>query len=245
MPDDAVNFTATGNPNNYLKSLAVDGQSLTPAFRGSTTKYSLVVADSVESVKITAAAVVSTSTVSGAGTVSLKSGTNKVKVKCRSASGSTKTYTLTIERQEEEESDQKPTSAAYQVGETYITGISPGTTASAFLKNMQAENAVMKLVKADGKSQTGTVATGNRLELYDGNNKKLSDYTIVIYGDVNGDGVIDVLDMIKENRYLSGLETLDGCYLEAGNANRQDDGVNILDLIYMNRCILGLGTIRQ
>ena len=40
MPSSAVTFTATGNPNNYLKNITVAGQSLTPGFKSDTTKYS-------------------------------------------------------------------------------------------------------------------------------------------------------------------------------------------------------------
>lgn len=245
MPKEAVTFTATGNPNNYLKSLTVTGQSLTPSFRGSVTSYSLVVEDSVETVSISAAAVASTSTVTGVGTVKLKTGTNTVKVKCKSQSGVTKTYTLTIVRKEGETANAVPSSTVYKVGEDGITGIQPQTKASAFLKNMKAENATMKLVGADGKENTGVVCTGNSLELYDQNGKKISSYTIVIYGDVNGDGMIDVLDMIKVNRHILNLDKITDCYLEAGNANRQNDGVNVLDLIYINRHVLKIQTIQQ
>lgn len=245
MPDSAVTFTKTGNPNNYLKSLTVSGQSLTPTFRGAATKYSLVVENSVETVTVTAAAVASTSTVTGTGVKKLSVGTNSIKVKCKSQSGVTKTYTITIVRQEGEEAGKVPTSTSYQVGEKYITGIQPGTKAATFLKGMSAPNATMKLVTADGKTNTGKVATGNVLELYDKNNKKLSSYTIVVYGDTNGDGAVDVLDMIKTNRHILGLGTMSGCYEEAGNANRQNDGVNVLDLIYINRHILGISSIQQ
>lgn len=245
MPDSAVTFTQTGNPNNYLKSLTVAGQTLTPTFRGDTTKYSLVVDNSVETVKITAAAVVSASTVSGTGTIQLQEGTNTVKVKCKSQSGVTKTYTLTIVRQEGEAASGALSSTAYQIGTKYITGVQPDTTASAFLKKLSASGSTLKLVTAAGKTNTGKVATGNVLEVYDGNNKKISSYTLVVYGDTNGDGSIDVLDMIKTNRHILGLEKMTGCYLEAGDANRQNDGVNVLDLIYINRHALGISTIKQ
>ena len=65
MPDAVSSFTATGNPNNYLKTLSVTGQTLTPAFSSATTKYSLVVDNTVESIKVNASAVASASTVSG------------------------------------------------------------------------------------------------------------------------------------------------------------------------------------
>jgi hypothetical protein len=245
MPDSPVSFTSTGNPNNYLKTLSVTGQSLTPAFQGKTVKYSLVVENDVTSVKVAATAVASTSTVSGTGTVSLNTGTNTVKVKCKSQSGKTKTYTLTITRKEADAGDIELASDVYRLGETYITGIQPGTKAKALLKNITAGEGTMKLVTSSGKEQTGVIATGNQLEVYDSDNKKVSTYTLVIYGDVNGDGSINVLDLIKVNRHLLGLDTLKGCYLEAGDADRGNEGLNVLDLIYINRHILDISTIQQ
>lgn len=245
MPDQASAFTATGNPNNYLKTLSVTGQTLTPGFTGATTSYSLVVDNSVESIKVNATAVASTSTVSGTGTVSLKVGSNTVSVKCKSQSGSAKTYKLTVVRQEGEEVSKVPTSKTYTVGSKYITGIQPGTKASTVLKNLTASGATLKLVGTDGKEKSGAVVTSDVVQLYDGSGKKISSYTIVIYGDVNGDGEINVLDMIKVNRHVLGLTKLSGAYLEAGDANRAGDGVNVLDMIYINRHSLGLATIRQ
>ena len=65
MPASAVTFKATGNPNNYLKNITVVGQSLTPGFKSDTTKYSLVVENSVSSISVSATAVASTSTITG------------------------------------------------------------------------------------------------------------------------------------------------------------------------------------
>ena len=245
MPENASTFTATGNPNNYLKTLSVTGQSLTPVFNGATTSYSLIVDNSVESIKVSATAVASTSTVSGTGTVSLKVGTNTVSVKCKSQSGVSRTYKLTVVRQEGEAVSTVPTSKTYTVGSKYITGIQPGTKAATVLKNLTATGATIKLLGTDGKDKTGAVATGDTVVLYDGSNKEVSSYTIVIYGDVNGDGEINVLDMIKVNRHVLGLTKLSGAYLEAGDANRAGDGANVLDMIYINRHSLGLVTIKQ
>lgn len=243
MPESAVAFTATGNPNNYLKTLAVKDHSLTPSFDGATTKYSLVVDSDVESITVSASAVASTSTVSGAGAVKLETGTNTVKVKCTSQSGSAKTYTLTVVRQEGVA--EELTSTRYHVGSKYITGLTPGVKASAFLKELSAGNATIKLFRADGTENTGKLATGNEVKVYDSSGKLLSTHQVVIYGDVNGDGDINVLDMIKVNRHALGLAKISGCYLTAGDANRAGDGVNVLDMIYINRYALGLSTIKQ
>ena len=244
MPASAVTFTATGNPNNYLKNITVAEQSLTPGFKSDTTKYSLVVENSVSSISVSATAVASTSTITGTGTKNLRVGTNTINVKCKSGSGSTRTYKLTVVRKEAEEVSGTLSSKEYTVGDKYITGITPGTKASDFLAGLSADGGTVKLVGADGKQNQGLAATGNKVEVYVDNKKKTS-YEVVIYGDVNGDGEINVLDMIKVNRHILGLDKLSGTYLVAADANRKGDGLNVLDMIYINRHALGLSAIKQ
>jgi hypothetical protein len=45
--------------------------------------------------------------------------------------------------------------------------------------------------------------------------------------------------------HIRSTKTLSGCYLEAADANRRNDGVNSLDMIYMNRHIMGESKIKQ
>ncbi|MCM1106561.1 MAG: cadherin-like beta sandwich domain-containing protein [Blautia sp.] len=242
MPENAVVFTAVGNPNNYLKTLVVAGYSLTPSFDGATEKYSLVVDAGVKSIDVSASAVAGTSKITGTGSIQLNAGTNTIEIVCTSGSGNAKTYTLTVVQQE---AAAALTSAKYKVGSKYITGLSPGVKAAAFLKNVSAANGTVKLTGTDGGEVTGKVATGNTLEVLDASGKVTASYKIVVYGDVNGDGEINVLDMIKVNRHILGLSKLSGCYLKAADANRANDGVNVLDMIFINRHALGLTKIKQ
>ncbi len=242
MPAEAVKFTASGNRNNYLKSLSVAGQSLTPTFSGDKTSYTLMVAANVSSINISAAPVVSKSTVTGTGTYNLAVGTNIIKVNCKSQSGETKTYTLTVVRQGTSSANYTLTSGTYTVG-SYITGVEPGTTASTLLSGLTCTGGTMKILNADFTENTGAVATGNKVGIYV--NGTLVDWKdIVIYGDTTGDGKINVLDAIKLNRYSIGLANMSGCYLTAADASR-DGNVNILDSIVINRYTIGLSSVNQ
>ncbi|MBR4027875.1 MAG: SH3 domain-containing protein [Lachnospiraceae bacterium] len=135
MPKQAVSFNVKGSRNNYLKDIRVSGLSLTPTFTSTTTEYSIVVENDVDSITISATPVVEKSTISGTGTHNLSVGTNTIKVNCKSQSGDIKTYTLTVVRKEQEieETPEVPetpdenkytlTSDKYILGETYITGV--------------------------------------------------------------------------------------------------------------------------
>lgn len=245
MPAAAVKFTASGNPNNYLKSLSVSGLSLTPTFSGATTNYSIVVGAEISSVTVSAAAVAGTSTVSGTGTYSLAAGSNTIKINCTSKSGVTRTYTITVARMASGGStgNVSITSSKYTIG-SVVTGIAPGTSASAFLSDISVSGGTVKLLSASGSENTGTVGTGNRLAVYENGTLKAA-YDVVVYGDMNGDGTIDILDMIRLNRHILGVSRLSGAYLQAADVNRMNDGADILDMIKLNRHILGLSTIQQ
>ncbi len=102
MPEAPCAMPTGGNPNNWLSSLKVDKYSMTPSFQGSVTKYSLIVDQSVKSIKVSASPVASTSTVSGSGTIKLDYGKNKISIVCKAQNGEKKTYTLNVVRNKPE-----------------------------------------------------------------------------------------------------------------------------------------------
>ena len=262
MPSSAVGFNKAGDTNNYLQSLSISGVSLTPAFNGTTTSYSAVVSNAISSVSITAKAVSGNSSISGTGSYSLAVGNNTVKISCKSQSGDTRTYTINIDRQvaptgnnnsgannqgnnSQNNTEVNRASGKCRIG-SYITGIEPGTGAADFVKNIAVSaSGSVKLLTSSGSENSGKVATGNKVAVYDASGNLKKTYDIVIYGDINGDGAVNALDMIKLNRHILGKGTLTGAHLEAADANRKDDGGNALDMIIMNRHILGKSKISQ
>lgn len=90
MPESAVTFSDSGNPNNWLSSLSVSGYGLTPSFQGAVTDYSVIVGTEVSSINVGASAVAPKAGVSGAGTYALNYGNNAINVTCVSQSGSAK-----------------------------------------------------------------------------------------------------------------------------------------------------------
>ena len=246
MPQNAVTFTDKGNPNNYLKSLLVSGFNLTPAFSGDTTEYSVVVDNSISAISVSAEPVASTSTVTGTGAINLNVGNNVIEVSCMSQSGDVRKYIINIARTADGQNtaDYAISSSKYKIGE-YITGIAPGTTAQTFLKNISAAQGTVSVLKPSGKVNKGKIATGNKVVVSDSEGNVVASYNVVIYGDMNGDGNINALDMIKLNRHILGISKLSGEYLEAADVNRKKDGINALDMIILNRHTLGLSKVKQ
>lgn len=250
MPETACpQPTGDGNPNNLLSSLTVNGYSLTPAFSKYTQEYSLVVPNNVSAVTIGAKSVLSNAKISGAGTVALQVGNNDVKVVCTAQNGTARTYTIHIARSAaaggNDNSGDVKVSTNYRLN-NYISGIPAGTTGESLLGGVRVEpsGCTARVVTSAGGENKGVLRTGDKLQVLSGGTVK-KEYPVVIYGDVNGDGSIDLLDLTICKRHVLGLATLSGAFGEAANVNRSSDGINILDLTYMKRHILGIQAISQ
>ena len=92
--------TGDGNPNNKLKSITVDGFTMTPTFNMDTASYDLIVDTSVASVNISAQTIDGNAKVTGTGTVSLNNGLNSFVLTVTAQNGSVREYKLNINRRE-------------------------------------------------------------------------------------------------------------------------------------------------
>lgn len=131
----------------------------------------------------------------------------------------------------------------YTIGD-FICGLEPQSSVSDFLSKFTVSNGSLQLLDAKGNSKaSGTIVTGDVLQLYKGS-QLYEDYPIVIYGDVNADGKVSLMDMISIQRQLVKLTNLSPIYLEAADAN--DDGkCSLMDMISIQRQLVRLSTIKQ
>ena len=91
---------ATYSSNADLKSLSVEGYTLSPEFNKNETNYTLEVPNDVESVVISAVKDESHAQVSGGGTIELAEGLNKVVITVTAQKGNVKKYNIDITRKE-------------------------------------------------------------------------------------------------------------------------------------------------
>ena len=237
--------TGDGSPDNRLSTLKVGSYALTPAFNNDTANYSVVVPYSASSVTITATPKNSKAKVSGAGAVPLKVGSNTVKVTVTAENGSQRTFTLTIAREANQE--EFSINPKYKVsGSKQVSGITLGTKVSDFVKNLNIVGGYAQVKTAGGstKQNSAVVATGDTVTIYRNDGTQYAKWTVLLYGDVNGDGKISSSDCIKVRNHVLGTNTLSGLYAVAGDINR-DGRVSSSDCIKVRNHVLGTILITQ
>jgi hypothetical protein len=132
----------------------------------------------------------------------------------------------------------------YNLSSSIVTNIAPSTTASTFLDAILIANQTsVTLSKNSTPLAMGSlVGTGTSILVSKGIQN--TSYSIVIYGDVSGDGVISVSDMLAVKKHLVGLNLLTGDYLKAGKVTRQSS-IEVGDLAAIKSNILKISTISQ
>lgn len=136
----------------------------------------------------------------------------------------------------------------YPEKEGILTGLDvEQNTVEAFKASFQmAEGVEMQISDDAGNPVTsGRVGTGMTVTLLTGA-AQLARYQIVVYGDVTGNGTVDSADLLMLKRHILQTKTLDGLFLQAADADRNQGGrINSADLLAMKRGVLGIQRIEQ
>ncbi len=255
--------------NNWLSSLAVSNATLSPAFSRTTYEYTVTVPANTTKVTISAKALDKNATILEAGVVNLTGNKTEHVVSVLAPSFELRTYKISIVKSNTvstakptatpttkptttpsaptisptSKPDPKIASKIYNIS-TNLTGVQPETSIDSFLKNFSVSNGSIQVMDKDGNSKgSGYISTGDKLNLY--KDKSLfKAYPIIIYGDINGDGKISLLDMVHIQRQLLEIDNKKGIYFYALDVNN-DSKCSLLDMVIMQRHLLGIKSIVQ
>jgi uncharacterized repeat protein (TIGR02543 family) len=135
-------------------------------------------------------------------------------------------------------------SSYYTVDRTnsLLRGVAAGTSVSALKSHLGNYDATIKVYDSSGNEYTGNaVGTGMTVKLII--NGALKDQMrVLVLGDTNGDGRINIADYTLVRLDLMNLKGLTGIFATAGDINR-DGGRNVTDYTLIKLDILGLQKI--
>ena len=123
-------------------------------------------------------------------------------------------------------------------------------------KNMTVEN-IKKYITTNYKIQVenykGEIlqdknlsGTGSKIKIIkEDTSEILAEYQVLLYGDINGDGKINSIDLLVLQRHILEIEKIDDIFRKAGNINKNGKKPTSVDLLLIQRHILELKEIEQ
>lgn len=159
----------------------------------------------------------------------------------------TKTTTEVAPEPQPEPGATVVTSPIYSINESQkiISGITElPTDKEKFQSKLSVDGGSVKITTADGQAKTGDMGTGDLVQVLDRSGKVINTYTVVIYGDTNGDGILDIFDLSQIQRDIIQVSPISGIKRTAGDTNR-DGEIDIFDLSQVQRDIIGVAKVKQ
>lgn len=233
-----INITKKSSDANLtnLKITNLDNNSVinyTPTFNSNTLTYNAEVDNDVKRINLNLTKSNNNSTISGDGDKTLAIGSNTFKITVTAEDGTTKKiYTININRTEIITSIE----FGHNISDGYIKTVSNimptgnATTVLDMKNQLDNDNSKLEIWTADNKnklSDSAPIATGMIVKLIV-NGKMTDSKVIVIKGDVNGDGDINIIDASAVvNHFLDRFYLVDA-YLVAADVV-EDSTINIID----------------
>lgn len=227
--------------NNSLKTLTID--KIDFSFDKDTLEYNLETDFANDKIVIAYELEDNNASTDSKKEIELIVGLNKVNIVVTAEDGNTKTYILNIVRKEITVSELLNSSGA-KYNDKYIYGINVNTSIDSLVENIKniSSSVSVSVSDKDDKPKSSVFATGDKVTVSNGNESKT--YEVLIYGDVNGDSLIDKLDYLAVLRHYYKYKEYAGVYKEAADVNR-DGIIDKLDYLAILRDYYGYKKIEQ
>lgn len=128
-----------------------------------------------------------------------------------------------------------------------ISGINLSTMQVSQIKQLINTNLALEFYNSNNQllQDDDYIGTGSKLIVKNSNNEEVYKYIFVIYGDLNGDGIINSLDVLVIQKYILELKTMSGVFLKAGNISKNGKLPSALDVLKIQKHILEIKLIEQ
>jgi hypothetical protein len=231
-----ITYTKTPSTNAYLSGITVNNGTLTPEFGKEVYEYTVDLTNDLDSIDIQVTTEHSGATITINGETytagdtktfdNLQVGENTITIVVTAEDGSNETYVVKVNRADVV-IDEKITSITFghTIDDDYIRTVSDLTTAKDMKDQLDNDNSKLVIYKSDGTTEvtdTELVGTGCIVKLIiDGIEKDSK--VIIIRGDVNGDGEVELFDAADIINHFLDTQPLEGVYLIAGDVNKDGE----------------------
>ena len=231
----------SGDTNNDLSKLEVEGYTISPAFDEDITSYEVYIPTSLEKVNVKATPSSTLSTIVGAGEIAIEDNEACITVNVTSQVKEEKKYSITVYKVDDTTKvSDVTTKASLVINGEYLTKFKYNTTYSSLqteLVKAGAKSVIVKNTSGTVIDVNALIATGYTITI--STSVETLNYTISVNGDTSGDGKITILDLLQVQKNIKGIKKLSGAYLLSGDTSG-DAKVTILDLLQIQKHLKGL-----
>lgn len=125
--------------------------------------------------------------------------------------------------------------SGYRIENGKLLGVKPGTGFQDMKTKLEANGGVVNI-------SSETIGTGTTITITSGTLQET--FSIVIYGDVDGDGTISAVDYVLVKNHIMGKTNLTGASAKAADANR-DGTISAVDYVNIKNYIMGVNNVIQ
>lgn len=125
--------------------------------------------------------------------------------------------------------------SGYRVENGVLLGIQPGTGIGDIKAKLEGNGGIVSF-------SSDKIGTGTTITIKSGNLQET--YSIVIYGDVDGDGLISAVDYVLVKNHIMGSNVLSGASAIAADVNR-DGLISAVDYVNIKNYIMGSNNVIQ
>ncbi|MBQ2937853.1 MAG: Ig-like domain-containing protein [Clostridia bacterium] len=136
--------------------------------------------------------------------------------------------------------------SSLNVNSLEISGIDYKKNTAADIKQLITTDLEIEIVNSKNEvlADSDLVGTGCKIRVKE-DGKILRVYKVILYGDANGDGKINSVDLLVLQRHILEIEPIEEIYRKASNIRKNGIKPTSVDLLLIQRHILGLQIIEQ
>lgn len=230
----------SGDTNNNLKSLSIDGTSLIPDFDPDILTYEVFIPKTTTKINVVATTESEEASVLGTGELELTEDKTTIILTVTSETGDEKIYTITINRADNVvyvEDTLKDLQG--EIDGEYIINIKNKTKVSTYSSQIIQNGALSVLItdsKGNELKSTDYITTTSIITIT--TNTESKTYTIAVKGDTSGDGKVTNIDLLQVQKHIRKDKVLSGAKIKAADTSGNGKVEN-LDLLQVQKHIKG------
>lgn len=127
-----------------------------------------------------------------------------------------------------------------------ISGIDYNSNTVADLKSKIITDFKINILNYNNEylNDNDIIGTGCKIQVIE-NEEVIRQYQVIVYGDANGDGKINSVDLLVIQRHILEIEPLNSIFRKSSNINKNGKKPSSIDLLLIQRHILELQEIEQ